>query len=72
MSHEGFTGGEYGAKTNLCEDDTFRVPISKKGMMKDPNPGYQTTMKGTQTVVGNNWEAILTFKVKKEPCSICC
>ena len=65
ISYEGFVGGKQQTKINLCENGSFRAAISKKGLMKDSNPDYKGTMKGTWTVEGKNSEAILTFTFEK-------
>lgn len=65
ISYEGFVGGKQQTKITLCENGSFRAAISKKGLMKDSNPDYKGTMKGTWTVEGKNSEAILTFTFEK-------
>lgn len=66
ISYEGFIGGKQQTKINLCEDGSFRAAISKKGIMKDSNPDYKGTMKGSWTVEGKNSEAVLTFTFEKK------
>ncbi len=66
IAFEGFTGGKQQTKVNLCEGGTFEAQISKKGMMKDTNPDYKGTMKGTWTVDGEASEATLTLTFDKE------
>jgi hypothetical protein len=66
IAFEGFTGGKQQTKVNLCEDGTFHAQISKKGMMKDSNPEYKGSMKGSWTVTGEDSKATLTLTFEKK------
>ena len=66
ISYEGFVGAKQETKVNLCTGGSFQANISKKGMMKDSNPDYKGTMKGSWTVEGKNSEAVLTFTFEKK------
>ncbi len=66
IAFEGFTGGKQQTKVDLCGGGTFHAQISKKGMMKDTNPNYKGSMKGTWTVEGESSNAVLTLTFDKE------